>query len=397
MLYLDVTSSCKSPMSTGVQRVVRSIHRALKSRTPVQPVIWDDPLASYCRLSAREQAFLESADTSTFASAAEPETAANPWPWSKVQRHFAHRLCRLDLAARLGPDDVFFVPEIFQDRRIEWFAALPGDRPARRVAFFHDAIVWRHPELCPPRRHARFEEYMAALAGFDGIVTNSEQSSSDLRDFWKTRGVAHPPRVTPHPLAIDEAGRPRSPVASPAPRTVLCVATLEARKNHLALLAASERLWNEGVVFELDLIGRTTRHWGERVIAEIERLKKAGRPVRWQMHVNDSRLRRAYEECRFTVFPSLVEGFGLPILESLWHGKPCICADRGAIAETATGGGCRTIDVTCPDAITDAMRELLASDEALDRLAREAAARIFPTWDNYADWLRPTLMEGSRE
>ncbi len=391
MLYLDVTSSCKSPMSTGVQRVVRSLHRALKSRTPVQPVIWDEPLASYCRLCAREQAFLEPASGSVFASAAEPETAANPWPWSKVQRHFAHRLCRLDLAARLRPGDGIFVPEIFQDRRIEWFSALPTDASIRRVAFFHDAIVWRHPELCPPRRHARFEEYMAGLAGFHEIVANSEQSASDLRDFWQSRGLPSPPPVTPHPLAIDEAGGPRPRRAAPASRSVLCVATLEARKNHLTLLAAAEHLWIEGVAFELNLIGRTTRHWGGRVIAEIERLQKAGRPVRWQMHVDDNRLRRAYADCLFTVFPSLVEGFGLPILESLWHGKPCVCADRGAIAETARGGGCRTIDVSSSDAIADAMRDLLTGAEALTALAHEAAARVFPTWADYADWLCPKL------
>ncbi len=394
MLFLDVTSSCKSAMSTGVQRVVRSLHRTLLARTPVEPLIWDDQLGSYCQLSARERAFLEDTGASTFTSTAEPEFAANPWPWSKVQRHFTHRLRRLDLAAHWQPGDTFFAPEIFQDRRIDWLAARPPDVPIRRVAFFHDAIVWRHPELCPPRRHARFEEYMTTLAGFDEIVTNSEQSAADLREFWRDSRLERVPPVSPHALAIDAAGSIQPAIPAPASRVVLCVATLEARKNHLALLAAAEGLWNEGVVFELELIGRTTRHWGERVTAEIERLQNAGRPVRWQMHVDDRRLARAYEVCRFTVFPSLVEGFGLPILESLWHGKPCICADRGAIAETAAGGGCRTIDVTRVDAIADAMRELLASDEAVAQLSREAAARSFPTWEDYAGWLCPKLTAG---
>lgn len=394
MLFLDVTSSCKSPMSTGVQRVVRSLHRALQPRTPVEPLIWDDQLGSYCRLSARERAFLEDTGASIFASAAEPEFAANPWPWSKLQRHLAHRLGRLDLATHWQPGDTFFVPEIFQDRRIDWLAALPPDVPIRRVAFFHDAIVWRHPDLCPPRRHARFEEYMTTLAGFDEIVTNSEQSAADLQDFWRDRRLDGIPPVTPHPLAIDAAGGIRPELAAPFSRVVLCVATLEARKNHLALLAAAEGLWNEGVAFDLELIGRTTRHWGESVIAEIERLKKTGRSVRWQMHVDNHRLARAYENCRFTVFPSLVEGFGLPILESLWHGKPCICGDHGAIAETAAGGGCRTIDVTRADAIADAMRELLTNEQVVAQLAREAAARNFPTWNDYTDWLCPKLMAG---
>lgn len=391
MLYLDVTSSCKSSMSTGVQRVVRSIHWALRARIPVEPLVWDDKLASYCRLSPRERAFLERTGTAAFASAAEPEFAANPWPWSKIQRHLTHRVRRLDLAAVWQPGDAFFAPEIFQDHRIDWCTDLPPNQSVKRVAFFHDAIVWRFPKLCPPRRHARFEEYMVALAGFDEIITNSEQSAADLREFWRLRGLDQTPPVSPHALAIDEAGGPRPSHAAPTARSVLCVSTLEARKNHLALLAAADRLWNEDLTFELELVGRTTRHWGERVTMEIDRLRDAGRTVRWQMHVDNNRLRRAYADCRFTVFPSLVEGFGLPILESLWHGKPCVCADRGAIAETASGGGCLLVDVARVDAITDAMRELLTSDEALAHYEREAAARTFPTWEDYADWLRPKL------
>lgn len=389
MLYLDVTSSCKSPMSTGVQRVVRAFHRALGRRGPVLPLIWDDPLGSYCRLSAREQAFLDRTNVTTHHASAEPEYAANPWPWTKIQRHFVHRLRRFDLATHWQAGDTLFVPEIFQDRRIEWLGALPGIAETRRVAFFHDAIVWRHPELCPPRRQARFEEYMSSLAGFDEIVTNSEQSASELRDFWRTNGEANPPPVSPHALAIDEAGESRPMVLTTAAARVLCVGTLEARKNHLALLAAAERLWDEGLEFELEFIGRTTRHWGGRVLAEVERLRQAGRAVQWRMHVDDAALRQAYSDCRFTVFPSLVEGFGLPILESLWHGKPCICGDRGAIAETAGGGGCVMVDVASTDALGDAMRELLNRDDVLARLAQEATAREFPTWEAYENWLSP--------
>src|SRR5450631_1728816 len=97
MLYLDVTSSCKSPMNTGVQRVVRALYRAFQDRLRVRPVIWDDQFGTYCALSAREQAFLERTNASDFGQAAEPEHAANRWPWSKILRHFTHRLNRLDL------------------------------------------------------------------------------------------------------------------------------------------------------------------------------------------------------------------------------------------------------------------------------------------------------------
>src|SRR5262249_18191737 len=147
---------------------------------------------------------------------------------------------------------------------------------------------------------------------------------------------------------------------APDSRRILCVSTLEQRKNHLTLLAAAELLWSAGVEFSLELIGRTTRDWGSHVIAEIERLLSRGRAVRWHKHVGEAELANAYAGCRFTVFPSIVEGFGLPIMESLWHGKPCICGTEGAIAETARHGGCRMIEVTNAESLAAAMHELLS-------------------------------------
>ena len=47
-----------------------------------------------------------------------------------------------------------------------------------------------------------------------------------------------------------------------------------------------------------------------------------------------------YRECAFAAFPSVEEGYGLPIIESLWFGKPCLCAGFGSMAEIAEAGGC---------------------------------------------------------
>ncbi len=394
MLYLDVTSSCKSPMNTGVQRVVRALYRAFRARGEVRPLVWDNQFGTYCSLSPREQAFLERTNDSHQGPAAEPEYAANPWPWSKLLRHVTHWRNRLDLPSLWKPGDAFFVPEIYQDQRIEWLAGNSA-HPAglRRTALFHDAIVWRHPELTPPTRHAHWNKYMASLAGFDLVVTISEQSAADLREFWQSVRIDAPPPVTIHGLATDDASRPRPVPRAPATARVLCVSTLEKRKNHLALLAAAERLWSAGMKFELELVGRTTRHWGGEVVAEVERLAAAGRAITWRMHISEPDLALAYANCRFTVFPSVMEGFGLPIVESLWHGKPCICGDGGATAETARGGGCLLADVHSDEALSGAMRELLIDDTTLKRLSEEAAARQFPTWAEFAAEVEPEIFD----
>ncbi len=389
MIFVDATSSSKSPLNTGVQRVVRSLFAALARHAgvPVEPLIWNDLLGSYCVLSRREHRFLTDAFAEGRHASAKPERAANPWPWSKMTRHLGQRRRRIDLAARLREGDLLFVPEIFQDRRVALLTGLEGLAQGRRIAVFHDTIAYRRPELSPPGRARNFAAYLDSLATFDEVIAVSEFSSEDLAAVWRERGIKPRAQLSARSLCVERSeGRPL-PGVSALSRRVLCVSTLEPRKNHLSLLAACESLWRAGVLFQLELIGRATPGHGERVAAEVARLRGAGHAVEWRLHVDDTTLMEAYAACRFTVFPSFIEGFGLPILESVWRGRPCVCANFGAMAEVAREGGCETTDVRDVDQLASSMRRLLDDDTRLDELARAAVARVFPTWDDYAQWL----------
>ncbi len=428
---MDVTSSCKSPMNTGVQRVVRELFRALSAITPVTPLVWDPALAAYCTLSRRERGFLERPFAgSSRPGDAEPGRRANPVPlWSKLARSFIHRGNRIDLFGKLTAADCLFVPEIFQDNRAAWLAGLPAGTAARRVGVCHDALPWRRPglmpatapsapvaprrvgmfydaltqrrpEITPPKRQAGFAEYLNVLGGFDHIVTISRESADDLRACWRERGrvdEAMPP-VTVFEWPVNHDGAARRNVPPPAWGTgrpaVLCVGTFEPRKNHLLLLEAAERLWQTGVEFELVLVGRTTAHWGKQVEETVERLRAAGRPVRWLRHVDDGTLRRTYEGCAFTVFPSLAEGLGLPILESLWYGRPCVCGENGALGEVAAGGGCLKVDQADAAALAAGMERLLKDRAVYERLGGEAERRKFGSWEGLAAELLPVLLPG---
>lgn len=386
MIWVDVTSSCKSPLSTGVQRVVRSLFRELAAARPggVEPLVWDEKLQSYARLGPRELRFLTDAFAESSRPSAEPERRANRSPLSRLVRHLGHRFRRLDLAAALLPGDVVFCPEIFQDGRIRRLPQLARRGHAQVAAVFHDAITLRRPDLSPPRREAGFAAYIDALAALQEVTAVSEFSRADLKALWQERGLTPAARLQAQSLGIDLT-RPRpSSVPGAGSRTLLCVSTLEPRKNHLALLAAAAQLWDAGESFELELIGRSTNFWGHRVCGEIERLQAAGRPVRWLQHVSEAELEAAFARARATVFPSLIEGFGLPVLESLWHGRACICADFGAMAEVAAGGGCLPCDVRDPSALAAALRTLLCAAEPLASLEAAARARNFRGWSQFA-------------
>ena len=62
--------------------------------------------------------------------------------------------------------------------------------------------------------------------------------------------------------------------------------------------------------------------------------------------MDDARLRQLYVDSAFSIYPSLEEGFGLPVSESLWHRRPCLCSGFGALGELSVGGGCLTVDTS---------------------------------------------------
>ncbi len=392
---MDVTSSCKSPMNTGVQRVVRELFRSLARVVPVTPLIWDPGLRSYCTLSRRERGFLENPFRKSAADAdAEPGRRANPIPvWSKLVRRLVHRRNRLDLAARLTAADAFFVPEIFQDNRLAFFPALAGASPARRVVMVHDLVTVRRPDLTPGKRQAGFAEYLECLGTFDHVVAISRETADDLAAFWREHRQRAAPVSVCH-LSGVHAGetRPFTPLPTGAARpSILCVGTFEPRKNHLVLLTAAAQLWARGIPFELVLVGRTTPGWGARVEAAVSALQAAGRPVRWLRHVDDGTLHRAYTDCAFTVFPTVLEGFGLPILESLWHGRPCVCGTNGALGEVSAGGGCLAVDQSNPATLASAMERLLTNPPFLAQLHDQTRDRPFTTWETVVQTLLPLL------
>jgi glycosyltransferase involved in cell wall biosynthesis len=102
--------------------------------------------------------------------------------------------------------------------------------------------------------------------------------------------------------------------------------------------------------------------------------------VRHEEGLDDAGVARMLEQSRFSLLPSLAEGCGLPVLESLWNGVPVFCSDLPALRETADGGGCRVVRAGDAEALLAGMRELLVDDAAITRLTAEACARGLPTW-----------------
>jgi glycosyltransferase involved in cell wall biosynthesis len=189
---------------------------------------------------------------------------------------------------------------------------------------------------------------------------------------------AEVPPATPE--ALEEA---RERLTVPGMPMVLCVGTHEPRKNHLALLHAAELLWREGVRFNLVLVGG--RSWNDwRFREALAAAQAAGRPVETATSVSDEVLWAAYRVARCLVFPSLNEGFGLPVAEALACGTPVVTSAYGSMAEIGADGGALLADPRDDHALAAAMRALLTDDGAHRDLVTAARARPGRSWDDYA-------------
>jgi len=381
MVFLDVTGCCKSPRSTGMQRNNRRIFQEMARRVSVTPISWNPIGNRYQLLGRRERALLEEPSRFLNRPSARPEFRGEYFP-AELYRQIFRKSIRLETLLRRG--DVMLLPDIFRDGRLKKLLPAISKTGARAVAIFSDAAALRLSLLNPGAR-AKFESYIVALAKFDLVICVSEASRDDLLQFWSELGPA--PTETVVETWPVEAVKTQHLPSNATRALILCVGSFEPRKNHLTLLRAADTLWNSGLDFDLELIGRSTGGFGSKVTAELGKLRRSARPIRWLKQVNDNVLDRAYEACRFTVYPSLMEGFGLPIAESLVHGKPCICGSNGALGEVARSGGCLIVDQTKSDMLADAIKTLLSDRKLYLRLSEEARARKFRSWSDYIDKL----------
>jgi glycosyltransferase involved in cell wall biosynthesis len=107
--------------------------------------------------------------------------------------------------------------------------------------------------------------------------------------------------------------------------------------------------------------------------------------------VSDHELGRLYATARAVVFPTIAEGCGLPLLEALWRGVPCVCSDLPVLRENAAAGGCLLARVNDHLDWQKQLRGLLKNEADYQRLQTEAMARPLPRWAHTARALLQAL------
>ncbi|PZP65115.1 MAG: hypothetical protein DI604_25465 [Delftia acidovorans] len=209
----------------------------------------------------------------------------------------------------------------------------------KTLLFCYDIIPVKLPHLCVGDVSAKFAMYFANLAwSADKIQCISECSRNDLQQLLGELGAPIPELEVVRlgceiPSFPDDIATPE--VASLiAEKYLLFVSTIERRKNHETIYRAYTRLVDEGCSDLPLLVFVGMPGWGVSDLLADLRLDPRIQPyIRILNHVTDTDLVHLYRNAYFTVYPSLYEGWGLPVAESLAYGKFCLAANSASIPE----------------------------------------------------------------
>lgn len=346
-IYFDITKTGFAKYSSGLTRVSRRLLAELG--THAKPVVWKD----------------------------------GSWRDAEKRRR----------TIEFSKKDWIFTAELFSEAERPGFRDFIESRACRTAVVFHDAIPLKFPEISWPQAVRRAPDYMKLLAQFDKVLPVSDYSAEDLKAFWNWQGIT--PHAQVERLTLGANFSPATErvtnAGADAPAALVCVGILEPRKNQMFLLDVCMKLWEAGLVFDLHLAGRVNPHFEKALKKKIKLARETYRHLHFHESPNDAKLLELYKKCRAAVFPTIAEGCGLPPLEALWMGMPCVCSDLPVLREYTNAGGCLTAPVNHSPAWEAAIRRVLTDDTTIMRLRTEVAKRSLPTWAEAATALKRML------
>ncbi len=293
-----------------------------------------------------------------------------------------HRL-RLPIPVDLltGPLDVFYSPD---------FTLPPTRRGTKTILTVHDLSFVHYPDAFVPSLRRYLENAVPrSVDRADLVLADSNRTRADLISLFEVSPdvveVVYPgvgSRFAPEPTA-GEYERLRERYGILDEPYVLSVGTLQPRKNYLYLMEGFSRLPGS-LNREMHLLIAGGRGWlCDEVVAEADRHEN----IRILGFVEDEDLPALYRGAYLFAFPSLYEGFGLPVLEAMACGAPVVCSETSSLPEVC-GDAALLVDPLFPAELTEAMIRLLEGTGLRDQMVCRGLARAATfTWERSAQRL----------
>jgi len=318
VIGFDVTAALTQ--GGGIGRYTRELIHALVAEAPQY---------AYTLFSARPPAAPPVPDSLPVA----PNITHRPAPLDErwLYRLWYRARLPLPVQAFTGRIDLFHSPD---------FVLPPVGGGVPTILTVHDLSFVHYPATFPPRLVAYLNRVVPwSVARASHVLADSEATRRDLQDMWGVAGE----KITVLYSGVHERFRPADDSTIAAARAayglgempyVLAVGTVQPRKNYELLVRAFRPVADQ-LPHNLIIVGG--KGWlDEGLPAEIRRQGLAGR-VRPAGFVADADLPALYAGADLFVFPSLYEGFGLPLLEAMACGAPALASDASSLPEVARG------------------------------------------------------------
>jgi glycosyltransferase involved in cell wall biosynthesis len=387
-LYYYVDHTCQFQLNSGVQQVTRCLFMSiLHDNISVTPIKWDLTKQQFRCLSINESSCLlkhyhvsDRIKENVFRQANEAT------------------ICQSSIN-KAG--SILLIPEVTHINHHQTDLTNTILNEANRLRFttafiFYDATPTIRPELS--HMASKHQSYMRAILQADFIFPISDFSKEQLTSFAmdqaidisnciiKTTHLAYlPTDISSEKLEHNQNHD------LPAEPFILSVGSITQHKNQLTLIKAFIDFKKENPKNNCKLV--LCGNLSSELKQPTSKLIKNRSDVLIFEKKSNAFIGLAYSQCLFTVFPSTMEGFGLPIIESLYYNKPCITANFGAMAEVAGDKGCLLINTCKQTQLTEAITLLLLNKQVYTTKTTEAENRLIDNWDDYYKKIATTIFK----
>ena len=304
------------------------------------------------------------------------------------------------LPCDFSPKDKVILPEYFWNKAVATAAANRATFEGAKIfRIIHDVIPVALPRLFALSWVWKFRRFVnAAISGADIILTDSDYSKSDIQKYFPKACAGKPVFAVklPHEFLssadvlsgeISKSLMPRGAEALQGQSFALMVGSLEARKNPQGAVKAWAKLARAhgADMPKLVMVGAYTSHsWLYKTL--LRRAIGNTPSILYLPTCDDAGLKWLYENCRFSIFLSLYEGWGLPVGESLWFGKPVLASNSSSLPEVGAGV-VDYVDVKDEAAVLAGLRLLCFEKGYCEMRANVIQRKNLRSWNDYVKQL----------
>lgn len=371
-IFVDVFHTSQTELATGIQRVTReTVKQWVSIHNPIL-VTWDPKGLFFRTLTSKEFTnATELPDSSQFPDSADdlpiliplgsrmffPELTAEPW---RTNRLIAYIEATKTPSSAIGYD---CVP----------ITSAETTSPGMPVVFANYLDLLAHTKNIAAISAAAQTEF----AGWRRMLSAKGITGPEVKEIFLASSATKPSASSIKEVLANLGIQSKTPL-------VVCVGSHEPRKNHLAVLRAAEHLWNKGYSFTLLFVGGNS--WKSGYFkARVKSLQDSDYSLITLSAANDKTLLSLIASSQFTIFPSLNEGFGLPVAESLELGVPVITSNFGSTREISENFGGLLIDPKSDEELKNGMEKLLVDTNYLGTLKKQASRYKTKSWPTYAE------------